>query len=188
METRIFGTPMSSADRGARSQSGGLASTEAGAIAAKKSGLALGYVSIALGLLEVAAPGRLARWLGVENGPAKKTILAFGLRELLAGGALLRGPAASTNVWNRVIGDAIDAAALGLAARGSSRKTALAFAGGVVAGAFVADLLTARALDRRTGRTFPVLSRDEGPQLKRPNEPEGDVTVTNLEPQELAAA
>ena len=132
---------------------------QTGSVKTKKVGLGLGYFSIALGLLEVAAPGRLARWLGVDNKGARNTILAFGRRELLAGGALLRGPAVSTNVWNRVIGDTIDAGALGFAATRSNRKGAVALAGGVVAGAFVADWLTARALDKSTGRTFPRLSR-----------------------------
>lgn len=127
---------------------------QAGSVKTKRVGLGLGYFSIALGALEVAAPGQLARWLGVDNKGARNTIFAFGLRELLAGGALLRGPAVSTNVWNRVLGDVIDAGALGLAATKSTNKRALALAGGVVAGAFVADLLTARALDRKTGATL----------------------------------
>lgn len=139
------------------------ADDQTGSIGTKKVGLGLGYFSIALGLVEVAAPGRLARWLGVENEGAKKTILAYGLRELLAGGALLRGPAVSTNVWNRVIGDLIDAGSLGVAAIRSNRKGAIALAAGVVAGAFIADLLTARALDKKTGRTFPRTSRPGDP-------------------------
>ena len=133
---------------------------------AKRSGLGLGYFSIALGLIEVAAPGRLARWLGVDNRGARNTVFAFGLRELLAGGALLRGPAVSANVWNRVAGDVIDAGALGLAATRSNRKAALDLAGGVVAGAFIADLLTARALDEKTGRTFPRSRRSRHGDLR----------------------
>ena len=129
----------------------------------KKAGLALGYFSIALGLIEVAAPGRLARLLGVDNKGAKNTIFAFGLRELAAGGMLLRGPAVSTNVWNRVIGDVIDAGALGLAATRSSRKAAVFGALGFVGGAMLADVLTARALDKTTGRTFPRLGRSGDP-------------------------
>ncbi len=159
MDNKVFATPMSASD-------------QPGAIGAKKAGLGLGYFSIALGLAEVAAPGRLARLLGVENDTAKKTIFAFGLRELLAGVALLRGPAVSTNVWNRVIGDMIDAGVLGLAARSSTRKRSLALAGGVVAGAFVADVLTARALDRETGRTFPRLKRNEDPLVEPEFTPE----------------
>lgn len=125
----------------------------------KKVGAGLGYFSIALGLLEIAAPGRLARWLGVEGSAAKKVIALFGARELLAGGMLLRGPAVSTNVWNRVIGDGIDLAALGLAFTRSNRKVAVAGATAFVVGATLGDFLTARGLDRETGRTFPRSDR-----------------------------
>ena len=121
----------------------------------KKMGLGLGYFSIALGVLELAAPGRLARMLGRDDETTRKTLRAFGARELLAGGMLLRGPAVSTNVWNRVIGDVIDLAALGLAAPGSNRKAAVAGAAGFVGGALFADVITARGLDEQTGRTFP---------------------------------
>jgi hypothetical protein len=125
----------------------------------KKLGLGLGIFSIGLGLLEVAAPGRLARWLGVDGKTAKKIIALFGARELLAGGMLLRGPAVSTNVWNRVIGDGIDLAALGVAFAKSERRTAVAGALGFVAGATLLDAWTARGLDQETGRTFPRSER-----------------------------
>jgi len=125
---------------------------------AKKLGLGFGLFSIALGVVEVAAPGRLARWLGIEGKAARNTLFAFGLREMAAGAMLLRGPGVSTNMWNRVIGDAMDAGALGLALRSSSRKGAVAGALAFVGGAMAADWLTARALDRRTGRTFPVVA------------------------------
>src|SRR4051794_3987944 len=125
----------------------------------KKIGAGLGYFSLALGLLEVAAPGPIARWLGVDGKTAKTVIALFGARELLAGGMLLRGPAVSTNVWNRVIGDGIDLAALGLAFARSDRRPAVAGALGFVAGAAMADVLAARGLDRETGRMFPRTQR-----------------------------
>ena len=115
----------------------------------KKVGLGLGFFSIGLGFVEVAAPGRLARWLGVNGETAKTIIALFGARELLAGGMLMRGPAVSTNVWNRVVGDGMDLAALGLAFGKSGRKTAVAGALGFVAGATLLDAVTARGLDRR---------------------------------------
>lgn len=124
----------------------------------KKFGLGLGFFSIALGAVELAAPGRLAGALGIKEKGAKKVIGWFGARELLAGGMLLRGPAVSTNVWNRVAGDMMDLAALGLAARGSQRKGAVAGALGFVAGATVLDILVARGLDKQTGRTFPPMT------------------------------
>lgn len=122
----------------------------------KKLGLGLGYFSIGLGLVELAAPGRLARWLGVEGKTAKSVIGLFGAREVLAGGMLLRGPGVSTNVWNRVIGDAMDAAALGVAFSRSERKGAVAGALAFVGGAALLDVLAARGLDEQTGRTFPA--------------------------------
>lgn len=126
---------------------------QTGSVGLKRVALGLGYFSIALGAVELAAPGRLARWLGVEGSTARNTIFAFGLREIFAGVNLLRGPAVSFNVWNRVAGDAIDAGALALAARSGNRRN-IALAGGFVAGAAIADVLTARALDKQTGRTF----------------------------------
>lgn len=124
---------------------------------AKKVGLGFGVFSIGLGLLEVAAPRRISKWLGLEGSKvARNTLIAFGVREMAAGAMLLRGPAVSTNMWNRVVGDAVDAGALALAFGRSNRKAALAGALGFVGGAMAADWLTARALDRETGRTFPV--------------------------------
>jgi hypothetical protein len=125
----------------------------------KKLGLGLGVFSIGLGLLEVAAPGRIARWLGVDERSSKKIVGLFGGRELLAGAMLLRGPAVSTNAWNRVVGDAMDLGALGLAFSRSDRKGAVAGALGFVAGATIIDILAARGLARETGRTFPRSER-----------------------------
>jgi hypothetical protein len=122
----------------------------------KKLGFALGVFSIGLGLLEAATPGRVARWLGVEGKTANTVVGLFGARELLAGTMLLRGPAVSTNAWNRVVGDAMDLGALGLAFTRSSRKGAVAGALGFVAGAAIVDALAARGLAQQTGRTFPA--------------------------------
>lgn len=125
----------------------------------KKLGVGLGIFSIGLGLAELAAPGRLARWLGVDAKAATTVIGLFGARELLAGAMLLRGPAVSTNAWNRVIGDTIDLGALGIAFSRSSRKGAVAGALGFVAGATLIDVLAGRGLAKETGRTFPRSKR-----------------------------
>jgi hypothetical protein len=121
----------------------------------KRLGLGLGGFSIALGLAELVAPGRLARWLGIDGDTARTVFRLFGARELLAGGMLLKGPAVSTNAWNRVAGDAMDLGALGLAFARSNRKPAVAGAIGFVAGATLLDVVAARGLDRETARTFP---------------------------------
>jgi hypothetical protein len=125
----------------------------------KKVGLGLGVFSVGLGLFEVAAPGRLAHWLGIDGKTAKTVIGLFGARELLAGGILLRSPAVSTNAWNRVIGDAIDLGALGLAFTRSTRKGAVAGATGFVIGAAILDAWAARGLGQQSGRTFPQSER-----------------------------
>lgn len=121
----------------------------------KKLGLGLGVFSLALGAAEVAAPRRIARFLGLdEEGAAKNTIFAFGLREIAAGLMLLRGPAVSTNVWNRVLGDGLDIGALLLALGGSGKPRNVVGALAFVGGATALDVYTARGLDRQTGRTF----------------------------------
>lgn len=130
---------------------------ETGNIGAKRTALGLGYFSIALGLAEIAAARPIARWLGLgDSSAARNTLRAFGAREIAAGTMTLMSPAASQNMWNRVLGDAMDAAALGLALRSSNRKGAVAGALAFVGTAMVADVMTARALDRDTGRTFPI--------------------------------
>lgn len=125
----------------------------------KKLGLGLGLFSIGLGLLEAVAPGRISRWLGVEGKPAETITRLFGGRELLAGAMLLRGPAVSTNAWNRVFGDMMDLAALGVAFSRSNRKPAVAGALAFVGGATLLDAITARGLDKETARTFPRSER-----------------------------
>jgi hypothetical protein len=123
----------------------------------KRLGLGLGIFSIGLGLAELFAARRIAKGLGIEGGATEGVIRLFGARELVAGGMLLRGPAVSTNAWNRVIGDAVDMAALLAAAPRSSRPRALAGAIAFVAGAAALDVYAARGLDEETGRTWPVL-------------------------------
>lgn len=127
------------------------------ASAAKQSGLGLGLFSLALGAAEVVAPRRIADFLGLEKDSSASTVIrAFGLREIAAGILLVRGPAFSTNVWNRVLGDAMDIGALLLALRTTSKPRnvagALAFVGSVTA----LDLWTAQALDAETGRALPL--------------------------------
>lgn len=121
----------------------------------KKLGLGLDIFSIGLGLVEVAAPGRLARWLGLEDRAVRRVIGLFGAREFLAGAMLLRGPAVSTNAWNGVAGDAMDLGALGLAFSRSSRRGAVGAALGFVAAATIVDAIAGRGLARETGRTIP---------------------------------
>lgn len=145
----------------------------------KKLGFGLGVFSIALGAAEVFAAKRVARLLGVEG--KEGVIRAFGGRELLAGASLITAPAASANVWNRVGGDAMDMAALGLAAPNRTKNKALWGAIAFVAGAALIDVLTARGLDRTTGKTFPTGAGGDG-RSDEPDQP------TSIEPEHTAHA
>jgi hypothetical protein len=126
------------------------------ATVAKQTGLGLGIFSLALGAAEVMAPRRIAEFLGLDpDGPASTAIRAFGMRELMAGALLVRGPAFSTNVWNRVIGDGMDLYSLALALRTSRKPKAVAGALAFVGSITALDIWTAKALDQETGRAFP---------------------------------
>ncbi|USI71694.1 hypothetical protein [Sphingomonas morindae] len=114
----------------------------------------LGLFSLALGATELIAARRIATAL--EAPERSGLVKAFGLREIVAGIGLLGAPAHAPRVWNRVAGDGLDLAALGGALRRAPRNRfawgALAF----VLGATALDLVTARGLDRTTGKTLPV--------------------------------
>ncbi|WP_084583508.1 hypothetical protein [Sphingomonas azotifigens] len=120
----------------------------------RKLGFGLGVFSIGLGIAELAASKRIARGLSAEDHDG--VVRTFGARELFAGAALLAGPAHSVRVWNRVAGDAMDIAALGLAARRAPRNKAVWGAIAFVAAATAIDIVTAIGLDRSTGKTLPV--------------------------------
>lgn len=120
----------------------------------KALGLGLGLFSIALGAAELFASKRIARTLEAEG--HESLIKGFGAREVLAGVNLLAAPAASTNVWNRVAGDAMDLGALGLAAKAHPRNAAVWGSVLFVMAATALDVFTARGLDRETGKLVPV--------------------------------
>jgi len=105
----------------------------------------LGWFSVALGTVEVIAPGAINRLVGAREGHA--FIRAFGFREIAAGGGILALSNPTPWLWARVAGDAIDLAALVLAwdSRNPRRgnTTAAIFA---VAGVTALDFLCARAL------------------------------------------
>ncbi|SFJ90185.1 hypothetical protein SAMN03159338_2717 [Sphingomonas sp. NFR04] len=125
----------------------------------RKLGFGLGVFSIGLGIAELAASKRIARGLSAEDHDG--VVRTFGARELFAGAALLAGPAHSVRVWNRVAGDAMDIAALGLAARRAPQNKAVWGAIAFVAAATALDIVTAIGLDRTTGKTLPLGQEEE---------------------------
>ena len=81
----------------------------------------LGWVSIGIGLAELAAPRQVQSLLGLEDRPSHRGILrVLGIRELMQGVSILteKDPTRqmATSVWSRVAGDWLDKAVLSAAA------------------------------------------------------------------------
>jgi hypothetical protein len=120
----------------------------------KKVSFGLGVFSLVLGAAELIAPKKVADTL--DAGGHEGVVKGFGARDIAAGVGLLVQPAVSTGVWNRVLGDVMDLASLGLAARKAPDNKAvwgsLAFVGAVTA----LDVAVAFGLDKQTGKIEPT--------------------------------
>jgi len=108
----------------------------------------LGWFGVGLGLMELAAPRRVAQIIGVS--PEHHLLIrAMGLRELTSSAGIFSFRAPAAGVWSRVVGDALDLALLGAAFMSSrSHRGRLAAVTASVAGATLLDLLTAQQLSR----------------------------------------
>ncbi len=114
----------------------------------------LGLFSIALGLMEVLAPGKLARGLGMEG--QEKTIFGYGLREIATGIGILASKDPTPWIWGRVGGDALDLATLapGLHPDNPKREN-VGLAVAAVLGATAADVYCAQRLSRDSAEPLP---------------------------------
>ncbi len=104
----------------------------------------LGWFSIALGAVEVAAASRLSRILGWRG--SESTIAFCGLREIATGVAILASRDPAPFVWGRVAGDALDLVSLAGGFGDSRRKATVGLAVGAVALVTVIDLICAQTL------------------------------------------
>jgi hypothetical protein len=111
----------------------------------KRLAVGLGWFSVGLGLTELAAPGAITRWLGVDDHP--KLVRAYGLREIAAGVGILTNSKIAPHLWGRVAGDTVDLASLGAALRDEdSNRKAVAIAIGAVVGVTLLDILAGKSL------------------------------------------
>lgn len=118
---------------------------------------AIGWFSIARGTAEIAAPGRLARWLGMEG--TENVLRLYGLREIGKGVAILSNRRPAGWMWARVAGDFLDLATLASGLTPDNPKRAnVVTAMAAVAGVTVLDVICARRLGG--GRVQP--GRAEG--------------------------
>jgi hypothetical protein len=113
----------------------------------------LGWMSLAVGVAELVAPGRIAKAVGLEG---KENLLrAYGGREIASGvGALSidAGPA----MWSRVAGDLVDLGTLAAGARKSEDQDQRRYAGYAIAavvGVTLLDLFVASALTHQRSRS-----------------------------------
>src|SRR5690242_21931590 len=81
----------------------------------------LGWFSIALGVVELAAPRAVTRWLGIEG--RENLLRTFGAREISAGIVSL-STEKQMGMWSRVAGDGMDLAALLAAYQSGNPKRA----------------------------------------------------------------
>lgn len=143
----------------------------------------LGWFSLALGAVEVFAPGRLARAIGLDG--RERLLQAYGGREIGAGiWALSDTPAPA--IWSRVAGDLVDLATLAAGVRSgdSDQRRNAWIALGIVGGITAVDLLTAASLtaeqsERRgdTGRDYSDRSGFPGGAAKARGTAEGFTPV-----------
>jgi uncharacterized membrane protein len=110
----------------------------------------LGWFSVGLGAAQLSAPRLLCRAIGAEShGAAPRVMRLMGARELGHGIGILTRPQPTRWVWSRVVGDALDVAALAAVAVRNPRRRLRAGFGIVNVGAVaVADAYEARYLSQ----------------------------------------
>ena len=113
----------------------------------------LGFFSIGLGLAELIAPRALGRLIGAGE-EHRRLVQLFGVREIAAGITILAAPRPGKGLWARVVGDALDLAALVAALRSSLQRGRVAGALGAVAGVTALDVYTANRLTRSSVRAL----------------------------------
>jgi hypothetical protein len=132
----------------------------------------LGWLSIGLGVAELAAPGNLARFLGMEE--RTELIRIYGMREIATGLAILSQDDPTPWLWGRVGGDALDLATLATGlGRSNPQRENVGLAVAAVAGVMALDVLCAQALgaSAKERRRRPRRIKDYGARRGMPGPP-----------------
>jgi len=132
----------------------------------------LGWLSIALGTVELLAPGLLARAVGTRGSrPARVVSRALGVRELTSGIGILTTPRPTTWLSSRVAGDVMDLGLLLTAlASPSARRSRLLAAAAAVVGVAVLDARCAERLSAPDGPTGRAVRARRTITVNRPAE------------------
>ena len=113
----------------------------------------LGLFSIGLGMLELIAPDKLSKLIGIKN-DHRRLVRLLGAREIASGIGILTQRRPSVAAWSRVGGDAIDLALLGAAfTMPKSNRSRLAATTAALAGVTALDLICSRQFSRRSYAT-----------------------------------
>lgn len=128
----------------------------------------LGIFSLALGIPQTLAPGRVNRLIGVKDNARTRLIMrAVGVRELVAGVGIFTDRRPAGWIWARVAGDTMDLALLGSALRNKSTSpNRTRAATGAVAGAFAADVIDGVRLSRASSN-----GNGDGPAAREIEQP-----------------
>lgn len=125
---------------------------------------ALGWLSLGLGLAGLAAPGEVARLIGVRNDERNREVLrTVGVREIISGIGILAQPRPAPWLWTRVAGDMMDLALLARALGSEpEEKERLAATTAVIAGVTAVDLYCSQQLSRSANGTSEQEGQHEG--------------------------
>ncbi len=134
--------PLTAGDGDGETQDGALDVTARGT---RQRAQALGWLSVALGVMEIAAPQVLAQALGIKaDRSTRRILLACGVRELCAGAGVLLSDKKAAWLWSRAAGDVVDLALLAAApALKNADKTRTAAAITAIAAIAACDVWTA---------------------------------------------
>jgi len=122
----------------------------------------LAWFSLGLGLAQLAAPGRMAKLVGVRDNDDTRTLMrVVGAREVACGVGLLRRAREDNWLGARVAGDLMDLALLGGAMRGRRvRRSRVVAAMAMVLGITAVDVFGALKVGRHRDEPYSPTSRD----------------------------
>lgn len=127
----------------------------------------LGWASLGLGAAQLTAPRAVCRLAGVDDSTtARNAVPLVGVRELAHGVLLLGSDRPAPLVWTRVLGDAVDLAALGMAiaTRSGGRRVRAVAVTAAVAAIAAADVYTAsRALRHKPSARDGAAGKEPAP-------------------------
>lgn len=116
----------------------------------------LGWLSLAIGIAEIAAPRAVARALGMRG--SETLVAAYGVREIATGIGILASRDPTPWIWGRVAGDTLDLATLATGLDGRNpRRENVGVAMAAVAAVSALDLYCAQTLSRESPRPLPPM-------------------------------